>query len=99
MVITELLERNADMLTGMNASVAAHIGTVEADVAIPLAAIYEKNGESFVYTYYDEANDLLTEPVHVTTGASDGETVQILSGLEKGQSYFYRFAESLKFEW
>ena len=97
--ITVQLERTADMLTGMNASVAAHIGTVEADVAIPLAAIYEKNGESFVYTYYDEANDLLTEPVHVTTGASDGETVQILSGLEKGQSYFYRFAESLKFEW
>jgi len=91
------VERSPDMLTGMNASTAALLETVEAEVAIPLAALCEENGECFVYTGYDEKNDVLTEPVYVTTGVSDGEKVQILSGLEKGQRYYYRYAESLKF--
>ena len=34
----------------------------------------------------------------VETGASDGQTVEILSGLERGDEYYYRYADSVRYE-
>ena len=59
-------------------------------------ALVEKGNETLVYTGYDEENDTLLDPVKVKVGSSDGETVEILEGLEKGQTYYYAYYDTLE---
>ncbi|MBQ5340467.1 MAG: HlyD family efflux transporter periplasmic adaptor subunit, partial [Oscillospiraceae bacterium] len=84
------LDREADMLNGMNASVVVHKST-ETALLIPVAALNDSGGRSTVYTAYDPKNGQLLNPAAVTTGISDGEMVQILSGLEEGQTVWYSY--------
>jgi len=90
-------ERTEDMLTGMNASVRMTVDSRDNVLLLPLAAISEENGKISVYSSYDEENDLLGTPVEVTTGWSDGEMVEIVSGLEAGDSCFYRYADTIRY--
>lgn len=96
-VVTVALPRTEEMLTGMNASVCLELETLEDVVTIPLSAIYEEGGEIFVYSSYDSDKDILGDPVPVLTGASDGERVEIVSGLEEGDFYYYRYADTIKY--
>lgn len=46
----------------------------------------------------DTVENILTVPAAVTTGVSDGETVQILSGLEAGDRYYYSYYDAQDME-
>lgn len=95
--VTVTLPRTEDMLTGMTASVRLDQETRRDVLLIPLAALQEDASGVYVYTGYNKRADQLTDPVPVTTGASDGEQVEILSGLEAGDSVCYRYASGLEY--
>jgi len=89
------MDRTASMYVGMNAAVNFVQETHENVVLIPAAALQEIGNKTFVYTTYDEKNDTLLNPVEVETGATDGEMVEITSGLDVGDAYYYRYADSI----
>ena len=84
------LDREADMLNGMNASVVVKKSTRSA-LLIPIAALNDSGSKTTVYTAYDQKSGQLLAPVEVTCGISDGENVEILSGLEEGQPVWYSY--------
>ena len=93
--VTITLDRGENMLTSMNASVKLPIDQTEAVLTIPVAAIVEQGSRSLVYTALDE-DGALTAPVEVTTGVSDGEYVQILSGLSENSEIYYGYYDTLE---
>ena len=90
------LERNGYMLGGMNAS--ANITVEERDgvLLIPAEALTEQDCRSVVYTAYDSRTETLSSPVTVETGLSDGLQVQILSGLQEGDTVWYGYYDTME---
>ena len=88
--------KTADMLPGMSASVSLPVDSVQQVMCIPVAALMEKGSETPVYTGYNEAEEIYINPVTVTTGVSDGEFVQIMSGLQEGDSIYYPYYDTLE---
>ena len=95
--VTVSVPRSEQMLSGMNAGIKVSLGDAKECLGIPEAALIEKSGKTYVYTLYDESKDLLGGLIQVETGLSDGTNVQIVSGLEAGQSVFYRYADSIEY--
>ncbi len=91
------IAREDDMLAGMNASAVITIDTTEDVLCIPEDALVETDGVCYVYTTYDEKNEELGGLVEVTTGLSDGENVEILSGLGEGDSYYYSILDVVNY--
>ena len=87
--VTVALPYSDRILPGMNASVVIHTGNTGNVVTVPAAALSDSGSKCLVYTAYDEKNDKLINPVTVEIGASDGDFVEILSGLEAGQTVWY----------
>ncbi len=87
------LPREDGMWAGMNASVFVLFSTESDVLTIPEAALVEEDDAVFVYTAYDEAEDELSGRTEVTTGLSDGENVEIVSGLSEGDVYYYRILD------
>lgn len=92
---TVTLNRGEDMLTGMNAAVKLTVEELENVLTIPVAALTEEGSRTLVYTGYDAEKELLLNPVEVTTGISDGEYVQILSGLSENDEIYYAYYDTL----
>ena len=92
------LARDGYMLGGMNASASITIEEREQVLLIPAAALAEENGSSVVYTGYDSRTETLTGAVTVETGLSDGDQVQILSGLREGDTVWYSYYDTLEIE-
>lgn len=92
------LEKSGDMLPGMTASAVIVLNTVEDALCIPAAALSEENGKLIVYTSYDSENEILGTPVEITIGAADADTVQILSDLEEGSTFYYAYYDTLESE-
>ena len=90
------MDRAGDMLAGMNASATIVLDTVKDVLTIPAAALVENGNHTVVYTGYDEEQEMLLDPVTVQVGCSDGETVEILEGLENGQTYYYAYYDTLE---
>lgn len=82
------LSKSGDMLPGMNASAFLPLSNQTVST-LPVAALVEEHGQTMVYTGYDEKEEVLTNPVAVTTGISDGEYVQILSDFTGTVYYAY----------
>ena len=93
--VTIVMERSENMLAGMNATATIVLNTRENLVSIPVAAVCEANGRTFVYTSYDAEEDVLGNPVDVELGASDGEYVEVISGLNEGQIFWYAYYDTL----
>lgn len=89
--VTLELPYETGMLPGMNANAVITLGTTENVATIPVAALVDRGAETLVYTGYDVKNDVLLNPMPVTTGISDGEYVQILSGLTENQPVWYSY--------
>ena len=89
------LEKNANMLPGMQASVTIPTGITEQVLSIPVAALVETETETRVYLGYDEAEETFTSTAAVTVGVSDGEYVQILSGIDEGETVYYPYYDTL----
>lgn len=94
---TVTMEKEENMLTGMNASVQIVLSTQNNVLVIPEAALVEQDGKVYVCTEYNKKKDELEKMVEVTTGLSDGENVQILTGLEEGQQIYYRYAGTISY--
>ena len=86
------LDRTEQMRAGMNASAEIVISRHENCLTIPEAALYQSGTTTFVYTAFNEETGELLGPCPVTTGASDGEYVEILSGLSEMATVYYRYA-------
>lgn len=82
-----------NMRIGMNAQATVCVEEAADVLTIPVLALQERRGESFVYTSTDEDGGLSGE-VQVETGLSDGNTVEITSGLEEGTTVYYSRTES-----
>ena len=88
------VEKSGDMLPGMSASASISLGSSGRVLCVPVAALDKEGSQDVVYTGCDEDGGRLTDPVAVTTGVSDGEYVQLLSGLEEGQTVCYAWYEA-----
>ena len=92
------LEKSGDMLPGMTASVRILLDTVENVLCIPAAALSEDDGKTVVYTGYDSEKGILGDPVEITIGVADADTVQVLSALEEGTVIYYAYYDTLERE-
>lgn len=88
------LEKSGDMLPGMTVSAFIRLDTGENLLCVPAAALGEENGETVLYTSYDEKSASLGTPVPVTIGVADAEYVQILTGLSKGNTVYYAYYDT-----
>ena len=82
------LEKDEDMRVGMTASATINISEANDVLTIPMNALQQKGEETFVYTKQDEDGNLSGE-VTVETGLSDGQKVEITSGLSEGDTVYY----------
>ena len=82
------IAKDDKMKQGMNASATITIDSKENVVTIPMNAIQEKGSKVFVYTKQDSNGNLSGEQ-EVTTGLSNGTTVEITKGLSAGDTVYY----------
>ena len=92
--VTITMPRAENMLDGMNAMAVLTVGTTENVLWLPAEALAEQGFKTVVYTGFDAKTGELTGPVEVVTGVSDGDKVEIVSGLEEGQTVWYIAYES-----
>lgn len=90
------LSKSGDMLPGMNASAFLTLDTADNVLTIPVAALVEEGTKTLVYTGCSEKDNTLKDPVEVTTGVSDGEYVEIRSGLTEGSIVYYAYYDTLE---
>ena len=83
------LEKTEQMKQGMNASATITTEKREQVLTLPMNAIQEKGDKSFVYTKKDADGNLSGE-TEISTGLSDGSTVEITDGLEEGATVYYQ---------
>ena len=95
--VTVTLPREENMLSGMNASVKITTAVSQPVQTVPAEAVFFDSGKSWLYTGYDEKTDTLLSPVAVETGMSDGSVVEILSGLDSGTTFYYRYADTIEY--
>lgn len=88
------MERAENMLAGQSATAIFAIETVENVLIVPVAALVADGSETVIYT--GKSGETLTKPVTVTTGVSDGEFVELLSGLAEGKTYYYAYYDTLE---
>ena len=89
------LPKEDSMLPGMNASVKIVTAVSDPVQTLPASALVETGGRTCVYLGYDGKKDQLTDLTEVQTGLSDGDRVQILSGLPEGGTVYYRYADTV----
>lgn len=87
-----------NMLSGMNATVTIPLYSKVDVLTLPVAALTEENGQTLVYTALDPETGEPAAAVEVTTGVSDGETVEILSGLQSGDTVYYSYYDTLELD-
>jgi len=93
--VTLEMDKEEDMLSGMNATASIVVATEENAVTVPVEALVEEKNGTVVYTGYDEENETLINPVKVTVGVSDGKIAQITEGLTDGQTIYYEYYDTL----
>ena len=86
--------RTADMFDGMNASCLVTIETLRDVLTVPAAALCDAGGVQMVYTALSRDKSELSNPVPVEYGFSDGETLEILSGLKEGDTVWYKIYDT-----
>lgn len=77
------------MLGGMSATATIQIQGVENALLIPADALHKTSSTAFVYTGYNEETGEFTDMVEVVMGISNGNYVEITSGLKEGDTVYY----------
>lgn len=90
------LSMGEKMLSGMSASAKIPLEQKTARL-IPAAALVQQGARTMVYTALDDKG-APTAAVEVTTGVTDGENVEILSGLELGQKVYYSYYDTVEID-
>ena len=88
------LQKDPSMRIGMNATATIRIDQKDDILTLPLEAVQESSGRVFIYTSMDERTGALGGEKDITTGISDGTTVEILSGLSEGDTVFFQIKTS-----
>ena len=83
------IEKTADMLSGMSASVVITIEGVDNALLIPVDALHQTSSTAYVYTEYDESSGEYSGMVEVATGLSNSSYVEITDGLSEGDTVYY----------
>ena len=83
------LPLDEDMRAGMSATATVTVGQLDNALAIPVAAVQESGMQAYVYTALDESTGEPAGETPITTGLSDGEYVQVVEGLEEGDTVYY----------
>ncbi len=91
------LDREEKMLSGMTASVDIQIQGVDGVVLIPVEALHRTRDYAYVYTSYDEELKEYGGMKEVVTGTSNSKYVEIVSGLQEGETVYYTQQESPAF--
>lgn len=91
--ITVPMDEN--MRIGMSASAAIQVSKAEDTLILPMTALQQRGDKSFVYTQKDKDGTLSGETA-VETSLSDGQNVEISSGLEEGDEVYYTRAAADK---
>ena len=88
------MDRALNMLAGQSSTATIKISAKENVLRVPVSALSETGTQTVIYT--GKSGDELKKPVEVTTGLSDGEYVEITSGLTVGQTYYYSYYDTLE---
>lgn len=83
------LDKDTKMLSGMTASVEIQIQGVDNVVLIPVDALHQTRDIAYVFTSYDEELKEYGGMKEVVTGVSNSSYVEIVSGLEAGETVYY----------
>jgi len=83
------LTKDDSMRIGMNATATINISNRDDILVIPLIALQESAGSTFVYTERDIQTGELSGITQVLTGVSDGMVVEIIDGLSEGDVVYY----------
>ena len=86
---TITLDKAEGMLPGMTARAVVSIHGVDDALIIPADALHQTSASSFVYTSYDRETGEYGGLKEVQAGISNSESVEILSGLEEGETVWY----------
>lgn len=89
------LSRESDMLPGMSATAELTLYEKMNVLTLPVAALQDEGGKTLVYTGKDKKTGEPANPVEVTTGLSDGENVEILSGIDSGTTVYYSYYDTV----
>lgn len=89
------LSRESDMLPGMSATAQLTLYEKMDVLILPVAALRDEGGKTLVYTGKDKKTGEPANPVEVTTGLSDGENVEILSGIDSGTTVYYLYYDTV----
>lgn len=92
------MDQEEQMLSGMNATAQIPMYTKMDVLTIPVAALVDTVNGTCVYTALDKKTGEPAAPVAVETGVSDGETVEILSGLNAGDKVYYSYYDVLELD-
>ena len=95
--VTIAIPRDEKMISGMNATAILTVGVTDEVLTLPAAALTQKGRRTMVYTGCDMEKRELSDPVEIVTGVSDGVTVEVLEGLEEGQTVYYTYYEANPF--
>jgi len=79
----------AGMLPGMTADVDVKIEGVENALIIPVDALTQTSAKYYVYTSYDPETQRYGDMKEVTIGMQNDNFVEVLSGLQEGQTVYY----------
>lgn len=89
------LSRESDMLPGMSTTAQLTLYEKMNVLTLPVAALRDEGGKTLVYTGKDKKTGEPANPVEVTTGLSDGENVEILSGIDSGTTVYYSYYDTV----
>ena len=89
------LSRESDMLPGMSTTAQLTLYEKMDVLTLPVAALRDEGGKTLVYTGKDKKTGEPANPVEVTTGLSDGENVEILSGIDSGTTVYYLYYDTV----
>ena len=89
------LSRESDMLPGMSTTAQLALYEKMDVLTLPVAALRDEGGKTLVYTGKDKKTGEPANPVEVTTGLSDGENVEILSGIDSGTTVYYSYYDTV----
>ena len=90
-----LLDKAPGMLPGMTADVDIKIEGNENALIIPVDALHQTSGGSYVYTSFDEETQQYGGRVDVEVGMQNDEYAEILSGLEEGDTVYFTKQENI----
>lgn len=90
------LPRQSEMLAGMSASAVLPLYEKMNVLTVPTAALEADGAKTVVYTALDKKTGEPVNPVEVSCGISDGESVEILAGLSNGDTIYYRYYDTVE---